>query len=231
MADDVKRRPYRSDLRREQAEQTRGRVLSAAAELFVERGYDATSIAAVAERAGVSAETIYARFRNKRTLIGAVMKHAVRGADPRPVPEQDAPRALAAETDQREQLRLFAADIALRLERAAPLAAVVAGAARADPEIAELFERLHRNRLENLSTLIDAVAANGPLRLSPEQALETTWALTSPELHQLLVRVRGWTRGRYRDWLADSLTMTLLGLSAVPGSASRSEARRRAGRS
>jgi AcrR family transcriptional regulator len=214
--DDVKRRPYRSELRREQAEQTRERVLAAAAELFVERGYDATSIAAVAELAGVSAETIYGRFRNKRTLIGEVMKHAVRGADPRPVPEQDAPRALAAETDQREQLRLFAADIALRLERAAPLAAVVAGAARADPEIAELYERLHGNRLENLGTLVDAVAANGRLRLPRRQALETTWALTSPELHQLLVRGRGWTRDRYRTWLADSLAALLLGLGEVP---------------
>ena len=138
------------------------------------------------------------------------MQHAVRGADPRPIPEQAAPRALAAETDQREQLRLFADDIVDRLERAAPLADVVAGAARSDPELAELYQRLHRNRLENMTTLIDALAANRPLRLPPEQALETVWALTSPELHQLLVRVRGWTRDRYRDWLTDSLIALLL---------------------
>lgn len=211
MPDDVKRRSYRSELRRDQAVQTRERVLAAAAGLFIERGYDATSIAAIAERAGVSPETVYARFRYKRTLLGESMQQAVRGADPRPVPDQDAPRKLAAETDQREQLRLFAADISLRLERAAPLAAVVAGAARADPELAELYERLHATRLQNLATLVDAVAANGPLRLPREQALETVWALTSPELHQLLFRVRGWTRDRYTDWLADSLSTLLLG--------------------
>ena len=209
--EDVKRRPYQSQLRREQAEQTRERVLDAAATLFVERGYDATSISSIAELAGVSPETVYARFRNKRTLIGELMQHAVRGADSRPIPEQEAPRALAAATDQHEQLRLFAADIVLRLERAAPLAAVVAGAARSDPEIAGLYERLHQNRLENMTTLIDALTANGPLRLPPEQALETVWTLTSPELHQLLARVRGWTRDRYRDWLTESLSALLLG--------------------
>jgi len=36
------------------------------------------------------------------------------------------------------------------------------------------------------------------------------WALTSPELHQLLVRVRGWKRGRYAEWLAETLAQLLL---------------------
>jgi AcrR family transcriptional regulator len=210
MAGKVKRRPYRSEVRREQAEHTRQRVLAAAARLFVEHGYDATSITAIAEEAGVSPETVYGRFRNKRTLIGELMQQAVRGDDPRPVPEQEAPRAIAAEPDQREQLRLFAADIVRRLERAAPLAGVVAGAARSHPEIAELYARLHQARLGNLSTLVEALSANGRLRLPREAALETVWALTSPELHQLLVRVRGWTSDRYRDWLADNLTTLLL---------------------
>ncbi len=210
VAGNVKRRPYRSQLRLEQAEQTRRQILDAAAKLFVARGYDRASIAAIAGEAGVSPETVYAHFRNKRTLIGELMQRAVRGTDPRPIPEQDAPRALAAQTDQREQLRLFAADVVLRLERAAPLATVVAGAARSDPEIARLYERLHTNRLENMSTLIDALAANRPLRLPHDQALDTVWTLTSPELHQLLVRTRGWTRDRYRDWLADSLAALLL---------------------
>jgi hypothetical protein len=78
-----------------------------------------------------------AGFGNKRALLGALVERAVRGVDPRPVREQEAPRALAAATDQREQLRLFATDIAGRLDRAAPLAAVVSGAARSDPDLAE----------------------------------------------------------------------------------------------
>ena len=113
-------------------------------------------------------------------------------------------------TDQHEQLRLFAADIVLRLERAAPLVAVVAGASRSNPELAQLLATLHSDRLKNLRTLVDALAANGPLRLQGDDAVDTVWALTSPELHQLLIRIRGWSRHRYQDWLASSLAGLLL---------------------
>lgn len=133
----------------------------------------------------------------------------------RPVPEQEGPRSLTATRDQHEQLRLFAADIAERLERTAPLVALV-GAARAEPELAELLERLHHDRLKNLHVLIDALGRNGPLRLADTDALETVWALTSPELHQLLVRVRGWNRPRYRTWLTHTLTALLLTTGKTP---------------
>ena len=207
---DVKPRSYRSERRREQAEETRQRVLDAAARLFEERGYEGASIAAIAEEARVSQETIYARFRNKRTLLGELVRSAVRGDDPAPVPQQEGPRRIVTASDQREQLRLFAEDIVLRLERAAPLVAVVSGAARSEPELAALLARLHADRLKNLRVLVDGLALNGPLRLRNDEALETVWALTSPELHQLLNGVRGWTRRRYCDWLADSLAELLL---------------------
>jgi AcrR family transcriptional regulator len=207
---DVKARRYRSERRREQAEQTRQRVLDAAARLFEQRGYDGASIAAIAEAARVSQETIYARFQNKRTVLGELVRRAVRGDDPAPVLAQAGPRAVAAATEQHEQLRLFAADVVLRLERAAPLVTIVAGASRSEPELAELLTLLHTHRRDNLRGLVEALAANGPLRLAIDEAVDSVWALTSPELHQLLSRVRGWTRSRYCDWLADSLARLLL---------------------
>ena len=210
VAGDVKTRRYRSERRREQAEETRQRVLDAARKLFVERGWEGASIAAIAKEARVSEETVYARFQNKRTLLGELVRLAVRGADPRPISEQAGPRALAAANDQRDQLRLFAADIVVRLERAAPLVMIVAGASRSEPELAELLARLHSDRMRNLRVLVSALEGNGPLRLPSDEAVETVWALTSPELHQLHSRVGGWTRRRYRDWLADSLAQLLL---------------------
>lgn len=208
MDGEVKRR-YSSGRRREQAEETRTKVLDAAGALFEERGYDGASIAAIAAAAGVSEETIYARFGTKRALLGELAERAVRGTDARSVREQEGPRLLAAATDQREQLRLFANDIAERLDRAAPLVALV-GASRSEPELAEMLDRLHGDRLANLQIVVDALQRNGPLRLPDKEALETLWALTSPELHQLLVRTRGWSRSRFRSWLADSLAALLL---------------------
>jgi AcrR family transcriptional regulator len=216
MAQPVKRR-YRSERRQEQADQTRLRVLEAADAVFRQRGYERASIAAIATEAGVADETVYAHFKNKRTLLGELVQRAVRGGDPRPVPEQSAPRALVSVPDQREQLRLFAADIVSRLERAAPLVALVGEAARGEPELAELLQQLHGHRLRNLRTLTEALATNGPLRLPKDAATETVWALTSPELHQLLVRQRGWSHRRYTTWLARSLEALLLEPAAGPG--------------
>lgn len=204
------KRTYRSARRREQAEQTRARILDAADELFRTRGYERASIASIAESAAVADETVYSHFANKRRLLGELVQRAVRGDDSRPVPEQDTPNALAAMTDQREQLRTFANDIVRRLERAAPLVAVVAAAAAGEPELASLLDRLHEQRLQNLRVLVDALTANAPLRVPPRAATETVWALTSPELYQLLSGTRGWSRRRYATWLAESLERLLL---------------------
>ena len=122
-------------------------MLEAAARLFAERGFESATIAAIAEQAGVSPETVYAGFRNKRTLLGELIRAAVRGGEASPVPEQAGPRAVAAAVDQREQLRLFAADISLRLERVGPLVEVLSTASRTDPELAALLAKIHDERL------------------------------------------------------------------------------------
>ena len=209
MTDDVKR-PYRSTRRREQAAETRTRVLDAAAELFRERGYERASIAAIAEAAGVADETVYGHFRNKRNLLGELMQRAVRGTDTRSVPDQAGPRAISAVTDQRRQLQLFAADVVRRLERAAPLVAVVGAGAQGEPELGRLLKQLHADRLQNLRVLVDALRANGSLRTPAAAATETVWALTSPELYGLLTGIGGWSRRRYTAWLAESLEALLL---------------------
>jgi len=57
-----------------------------------------------------------------------------------------------------------------------------------------------------------SVAANGPLRegLEYAEAGEIVWAMTSPELFQLLTVNRRWTKEKYTEWLADTLTRLLL---------------------
>lgn len=50
-------------------------ILEAALELFVERGYHATAVPLVAERAGVGAGTIYRYFASKEALVNALYRH------------------------------------------------------------------------------------------------------------------------------------------------------------
>ena len=59
------------DLRGAAAEATRERILAAAAELFLERWYDDVTLAAVAERAGVSGQTVINHFGGKEQLAAA----------------------------------------------------------------------------------------------------------------------------------------------------------------
>ena len=168
MTEPVKpRRTYRSQRRKEQAEETRARILAAAQRLLVERGFAGATIAAIAGEAGTAEETVYQAFGNKRALLAELVQRAVRGDDPAPILEQPGPVAVSRSRDPAEQLRLFAEDVAKRLERAGPLMQVLADAGHTDADLAALHRRFHQARRRNLRTFSDALAANASLRVGP----------------------------------------------------------------
>jgi AcrR family transcriptional regulator len=211
MTEPVKpRRAYRSPRRKEQAEETRARILAAAQRLLVERGFAGATIAAIADDAGTAQETVYQAFGNKRALLAELVRRAARGEGPAPILEQAGPVAVSRSTDPAEQLRLFADDVAKRLERVGPLMQVLADAGHTDPDLAALHRQFHLARRRNLRTFTDALAANAPLRVSGPQAADTVWALASPELHTFLTQTAGWSRKRYAAWLADTVMRALV---------------------
>src|SRR5262249_53569296 len=79
------RRRYNAPRRREAAQATRRAIVAAATRLFVERGYAATTMAAIAEAAGVSHETVYATFGPKPALFRHLVEIALAGME-EPVP-------------------------------------------------------------------------------------------------------------------------------------------------
>ena len=204
------KRSYRSTRRSEQAAGTRTTVIDAAREIFMRDGWQKTTIAAIAERAGVSPETIYAGFRNKRTLLEEAITAAVRGPAPdTPLMRQAGPREVIESTDQRRQLSLFVADITGVLERAAPMMAVLRTAAETEPELADHYAGLHRGRRQNFERVVDALLRNGPLRVDRDTAVAGVARLTSPELFMLATRVEAVSPAQYRDWLLKTLTALL----------------------
>src|SRR5687767_11182338 len=74
-------RQYTSERRSEQARETRRRILDAARELFLEQGYGATTISAIASRAGVAVQTVYAVFGSKRQLLSDLVDVSIVGDD------------------------------------------------------------------------------------------------------------------------------------------------------
>jgi AcrR family transcriptional regulator len=209
----LKIRKYDSTRRQAQARQTRLQIAQAARDLFFERGYAGTSIEAIAERAGVASETIYATFKNKRNILSFVFDIAVGGDDEDVrLLERPDPQAVLNETDQQRQLTLFAKDITKILQRAAPVFEVLRIAAKTEPETAELVQRLLRERLVNMNMVAKSVATNGPLRegLTRAKAAELIWSMTSPELYLLTTRDLKWTDEQYSQWLMDTLIRLLL---------------------
>lgn len=69
---------------RAEALRLRGRILAAAAELFLAEGYGSTTIEAVAARAGVSKRTFYDRFDDKAALFAAVVHEIIGQIRPPP---------------------------------------------------------------------------------------------------------------------------------------------------
>ncbi|MEU9114132.1 helix-turn-helix domain-containing protein [Streptomyces sp. NPDC048483] len=190
------------------AQETRRRILEAARELFVERGYGATMLQEVADKAGVAVQTIYFVFGNKRTLLKELVDTTIAGDD-EPVATMDRPwfrDALAAGTAD-AHLRAHLRGTRGILERIAPIMKVVDTAAAMDPEVAELWQHDEDPRFTVQATAAKALMAKEGARegLPVAQAADVLFALLSPELYLLFVRERGWSPERWERWAYDTL--------------------------
>jgi AcrR family transcriptional regulator len=207
------KRRYDSTRRQVQARATRRQILEAARQLFTTRGYTGTTVEALAREAGVAVETVYATFGSKRTVLARLVDYAV-GGDEEPIAllDRPGPQHVRAERDQQRQITLFAQDMAALVGRVGPLFEVMRGAALTEPEIAELLQRLLTARRSTMTVFVQWLESNGPLRsgLSPDDAADTVWALSSAEVHHLLTVDRGWPSEHYEQWLGDALNALLL---------------------
>lgn len=85
-------------------------ILSAAKDLFLSVGYEATSMEALAQKAGVSKRTLYARYASKEVVMRAVVQARVRSwSDEAATKTQDLP------SDSRERLTRLAVTLAQSL--------------------------------------------------------------------------------------------------------------------
>lgn len=217
MTDSVKppKRAYRSIKRADQVAQTRRDVLASAGALFRAQGYTAVSMPVIAREAGVAVETIYRGFGSKTGLFKAVIDAAVAGGSTRadvPVEERPAIRAMIAEPDPRRQVELYAATQPGIHRRSGPLLMALARAAGTDPELDTLWREIEASRHNGQGRFVGMLATRGALRpgLSVEEGTDGLWALTSVQLYDMLVKIRGWSVERYERWLVDRLIELLL---------------------
>jgi AcrR family transcriptional regulator len=206
---EVKRRPYRSEIRADKARQTRRRIIEAATRLFVERGYAATSIADVGAAAGVTGRTVHLDFANKRALLDAAIGVALAGDDdPTWVRERDWFRA-TLEAPGNEIPRLFATFTTALHVRSAALLEAAEAAASADPELAVRRDRGHQNRRADMRRVADALATK--TGIDADYATDALYTLGSSAVYALLVFQLGWTPETFETWLSAMLSAALFG--------------------
>ncbi|MCU1451155.1 MAG: ttgR 2 [Acidimicrobiales bacterium] len=204
-------RKYSSAVRDEQAARTRTRILDAASELFLERGYARTTVQDIADLAGVARDTIHAVFGNKaRVLTALIDVRLVPDGSVANVTHRPDAQAVRDEVDQRRQIELFARFITGISTQLRPVFEILRTASAVEPEMANVFEEMDRFRMKNMQTYAKWIAAHGPLRVSTKRAGEIIWALASPDVGRMLCDELGWTQTQHAQWLSDTLIRTLL---------------------
>ena len=213
--DTTPRRRYDASRRREHAAATRHRIVEAAAELFVERGYAGTTIPAIAAGAGVAVETVYRSAAGKAGLLAAAVQAALAGGverSERPVEQREGIRRVIEEPDPRRQLAAYAHTQPGLWSRVGPLLRVLDSAASSDPALQRLQSELATQRLDGMRRLADFLDGQGRLRpgLPAARAADLVWTLCAQANFDALVGQRGWTHREYEAWLADMLAAALL---------------------
>ena len=140
----VKPRRYDASSRRAAARARREHVLVAAGTLFATHGYANTTVAALAEAAGVSAETVYKSFGGKSGLVRALWQKALEGAGP--VPAELRSDALRKQKDPRVLVRGWARLATEVAPRVVPVLLLVRDAAVGDPAMRRLYDDMERAR-------------------------------------------------------------------------------------
>ncbi|MGA4845129.1 TetR/AcrR family transcriptional regulator [Streptomyces sp. G5(2025)] len=199
--------------RGDRALKTRRRIVEAAGELFVEKGYGATKLQEIADRAGVAVQTIYFVFRNKPSLLKELMDVAIAGDD-EPVPTMERPwfaevtSAPTAET----ALAALVAGVRDTLERVAALTEMVRAAAATNPEIRELWPDRTDPRYTVMSAAAQSLTAKPDARsgVPADEAADIIYGLLSPELFLVLTRDRAWSPARWEQWAYDTLRSQLV---------------------
>ncbi len=213
VAREVKARPYDNEGRQIQSDKTRQRIVEAARDLMVERGYRATTVAQIAARAGVHVDTVYALVGRKPVLLRELIEQAISGTDRAVVAQdRDYVKAMRAAPDPVRKLTIYAQAMREIQARMAPLLLALRDASATEPEAKDVWREISDRRAANMRQLVEDLAGAGGLRtgLSVDEAADVIWATNSSELYVLLTVERGWPPDRYERWLADSWCRLLL---------------------
>ncbi len=208
-----RKRRYDARGRQRAAAETRLRILDAARDLFTTNGYVGTTVGAIAERAGVATDTVYAAVGTKPALFRELIELALSGTD-QPVPgaERDYAQRMRDEPDAGRKLAVYAAAATAIQGRLAPLFRTLHEAAATDQQLATMWREITGRRAANMRLLAADLASTGRLRddLTIDEVADIIWTMNGSEYYTQLVTDRGWPAERFERWLHDAWCRLLL---------------------
>jgi AcrR family transcriptional regulator len=208
MREPVKGRTAAGRRREQRARATRERIVAAATTLFLEQGYAATTVDAIANTAGVAAATVYQAFRTKAAILARALDQSVVGdAEAVPLLERDWVAAARRERDADERLAIVVANAARVAARTARLKEVMRDAAATETAIRDLLERDDTRRLSTQRELLEIALGDAP----SDTDVATFYLLVNSRAYLLATERLGWSETRWRNWLIETLSRQLLG--------------------
>jgi AcrR family transcriptional regulator len=214
----VKRAPPPQLSRRERAKATHWRIVKAAYTLFCARGYAGTTMAQIAEAAGVAVQTVYFTFHTKSALLSRAYDFAVMGEDePLVPPEQPWFGAMTAEPDVTQALHHFVTGVGEITQRVTPLYVVARAVADADPDTARVMAFHERWRADGYRQALELLRAKAALRpgLSLERATHLLLLFVGMDAYHALVGSHRWSHAEWVDWTVSTVTEQVFGRAAL----------------
>lgn len=206
------RRRYSSPLREAEAARTRTRIVEAAGELFVRDGYAATPMRAIAERAGVSIQSVHLAGPKAALLIAAFERSFAGDEGRHSLLERPELQSIVAEPDAEVALGRYVEFLVDANQRAAGIIHAMRAAADADAQVREAYEDLEQRRRRDMLLGADLLVTRGLVDAGRRQEVADVFGyLTWPESYQYFVEESGWSLEAYTAWLGDAIRTLLFG--------------------
>lgn len=201
----AEKRSYSSPLREADAAATRRRVIDAASRLFIRDGYGATTLKAIGDEAGVSAQTVYLNGP-KPALLMAAYELAIGATEGfSSLNDTEAMQRIVTEPDVSRMLDLYTDYMAAALGPISDLVVTLRAAADTDAAVRTLYRQIEERRAFSLHQGIGLMVARGVVPPDQAENAEVMLSLLTTSDNYLLLRKSGWSVERYRDWLRSEL--------------------------
>jgi AcrR family transcriptional regulator len=200
--------------REERARHKRQRVTDAALRLFLERGYVATTIEAIAREAAVAPATVYQAFGTKQAILTQILDVTIAGdAGPAALLDRDWVKQASQQPDPWQRLALVIEHTSQVAARTAPIKEVMRDAAAADPAVRQLLREDDQRRYITQQALVDLIIGGDSLRAGCDRkhAAATFFAIVNSHCYQILAHHQGWSPADWQQWLTSVLGRELFG--------------------